>query len=79
MAVKIRLTKLGKRSDPKYRIVVVEEGKKRDGEYIEKVGFYDPVPNPHVLQVDEKKLKEWLKKGAQFSEGAYKLLKKYSL
>lgn len=75
MAVKIRLTRLGKRNDPKYRIVAVEESKRRDGKYIEKIGFYDPVPNPHVLNVDTIKLNDWLSKGAILSEGAYKLLK----
>ncbi len=77
MAVKIRLTRLGKRSSPKYRIIVIEESKKRDGEYIEKIGFYDPIPNPHILTIDMVKLNEWVKKGAILSDGAQKLLKKY--
>lgn len=74
MAVKIRLTRLGKRHDPKYRLVAVEEGKKRDGRYIEKIGFYDPMKQPHILVVNEEKLKSWLAKGAQLSEGARKLI-----
>ncbi|MFS8159625.1 MAG: 30S ribosomal protein S16 [Candidatus Roizmanbacteria bacterium] len=75
MAVKIKLTRTGRKNDPKYRIIVAEENTKRDGKYIEKLGFYDPIANPHVLQVDDKKLEEWLLKGAQFSQGTYKLLK----
>lgn len=76
MAVKIRLTRLGKKNDPKYRIVAVEEGKKRDGRYLEKIGFYDPVKQPHVLTVDREKLQKWLDRGAQFSEGARKLIRR---
>lgn len=78
MAVKIRLTRLGKKSDPKYRIVVAESGKKRDGAYIEKIGFYDPIMVPHQLEINMDKLNGWLSKGAVLSDGAQKLLKNYS-
>ena len=76
MAVKIKLTRVGKRNDAKYRIIVAEEHSKRDGKYIEKLGFYDPVAQPHILQVDEERLRHWLSNGAQYSEGTYKLLGK---
>jgi small subunit ribosomal protein S16 len=75
MAVKIKLTRIGKKNFPKYRIVVVDGRKKRDGKYIEKIGLYDPVPDPYVLKVNQEKLNSWLKKGAQVSEGLRKLLK----
>lgn len=75
MAVKIRLTRIGKKNSPKYRIVVTDEKRKRDGKYIEKIGFYDPIPEPYVLKIDKEKLNNWLKKGAQPSEGVRKLLK----
>lgn len=75
MAVKIRLTRFGKKNDPKYRMIVIEESKKREGRCIEKIGFYDPIPNPHILKIDQLKLENWLKKGAQISEGVRKLLK----
>ncbi len=78
MALKIKLTRIGKRNDPKYRIVVMERKKKRDGKYIEKIGFYDPVPNPHVLTINQDKLNTWIKKGAQLSEGMLKLTKHFS-
>lgn len=77
MAVKIRLTRLGKKNQPKYRIVVADESKKRDGKYIEKIGFYDPIPEPHILTIDQDKLKFWIARGAQLSEGARKLLKQW--
>lgn len=76
MAVKIRLTRIGKRNNPKYRIVAVDESKKRDGKYIEKIGFYDPMPHPHILTVDKEKLTKWVKHGAQLSQGARKLIKR---
>lgn len=75
MAVKIRLTRIGKRNDPKYRIVVMEESKKRDGKYIEKIGFYDPVTKPHIFTLDQTKFHKWIKQGAQLSEGMRKLIK----
>lgn len=78
MAVKIRLTRIGKRNDPKYRIIVVEESKKRDGKYVEKIGFYDPIPQPHILTIDKEKLRSWVKKGAQLSEGMLKLTKYFN-
>jgi small subunit ribosomal protein S16 len=75
MALKIRLTRIGKKNDPKYRIVVCEEHSKRDGKYIDQVGFYDPIPNPHLLTVDNEKLQKWIKNGATLSEGAGRLIK----
>jgi len=75
MSTVIRLTRIGKRSSPKYRIVVTERRSKRDGKYIEKIGFYDPIPQKHILTVDKAKLKEWINKGAQPSDGIARLLK----
>lgn len=77
MAVKIRLVRIGKRKQPKYRLVVIEESKKRNGRYIEKIGFYDPMPEPHILDINREKLKFWVEKGAIVSEGARRLLKKH--
>lgn len=74
MSVKIRLMRVGKKHSPKYRIIVIDERKKRDGRYIEQLGFYDPLTKPHTLTIDASKVKTWLEKGAQFSEGARKLL-----
>lgn len=68
MAVRIRLTKTGKRNDPKFRIVAIEKRSKRDGKYIDKIGFYNPIAQPHELVVDVEKLKSWIQKGAQLSD-----------
>ena len=75
MSATIRLMKFGKRGYPTYRIVVLDKRKKRDGSYLEKVGTYNPHTEPVTLSIDEAKLQEWLKKGAQVSEGMRKLLK----
>jgi len=77
MAVKIRLTRVGKKKYPKYRIVAIEESKKREGRYIEKIGFYNPIPNPYIFKIDQLKLNNWLKKGARLSNGVRKLLKSW--
>ncbi|MCX7881301.1 MAG: 30S ribosomal protein S16 [Patescibacteria group bacterium] len=76
MAVSIRLTKRGKKDYPTYRIVVVDKRKKRDSDYIEKIGFYNPHTEPGTLQVNKERFDFWLKKGAIVSEGVRKLLKK---
>ncbi|HLL60846.1 MAG TPA: 30S ribosomal protein S16 [Candidatus Nitrosocosmicus sp.] len=75
MAVKIKLARMGKKGAPKYRIVVMEESKRPTGRYIEKIGFYDPLPNPHILTIDNDKLQSWIKNGAQMSDGVSKLMK----
>ncbi|MFA6005028.1 MAG: 30S ribosomal protein S16 [Patescibacteria group bacterium] len=78
MAVKIRLMRIGKRMSPKYRIIVIEEHKKRNSSYIEKVGFYDPSLTKDAVTVDNDRVKYWLSVGAQFSFGLRKLIgKKY--
>ncbi len=63
--LRIRLTRTGKRNQPRYRIVVKEKRSKRDGRYIDLLGFYDPTQNPSVIKLDKKKYDEWIAKGAQ--------------
>jgi small subunit ribosomal protein S16 len=74
MAVKIRLTRLGKKKQPTYRVVVMDARKQRDGEYIEQLGFYDPRPNPSVVEIDNERALHWLTTGAQPTDRARKLL-----
>lgn len=75
MPVTLRLLRLGKRGNPSYRIVAIDKRKKRNGTYIDIVGFYNPVANPHVFTLDKTKVDYWLDKGALISEGLRKLLK----
>ncbi|MBC7222203.1 30S ribosomal protein S16 [Candidatus Bipolaricaulota bacterium] len=74
MAVKIRLMRVGKKKEPHYRIVVVEEETKRDGAVIDVVGHYHPLSATDELSLDVERALEWLKKGAQPTEAARRLL-----
>jgi len=77
MAVRIRLTRRGSKRRPFYRIVVTDGRVKRDGGFLEQIGQYNPISTPHEFTVDEEKVFEWLKKGAEMSDGARDLLKKH--
>ena len=74
--VKMRLVRLGDKKSPVYRIVVVDARKAATGEYIEKIGFYDPKSEPVTLTVDVEKAKDWLAKGVQPTETVKSLLVK---
>jgi len=74
--VKIRLRRVGARNNPKYRLVAADSRAPRDGRFIETLGHYDPIQNPEVLKLDQDRILEWLKKGAQPSDGALRLLYK---
>ena len=74
MAVKMRLTRLGDKKSPIYRIVVVDSRKARDGEYIEKVGHYNPTAQPAQVVIDAENAKSWLAKGVQPTETVKALL-----
>jgi len=74
--LRIRLTRLGRRNRPFYRIVVVESSKKRDtGKYVAKLGTYDPLaPKGKKLNLDKKAFEEWKQKGAKVSDAVLKLV-----
>jgi small subunit ribosomal protein S16 len=75
MAVKLRLTRVGKTKQPQYRIVATDSRSPRDGRFIEILGHYNPLSDPSTLVVDREKVDKWLSKGAQPSERVAKLLK----
>ena len=75
MAVKIRLTRLGKKKQPTSRVIVADERAPRDGRFIEEIGFYDPTQEPSVVKIDTEKAKDWLGKGAKPTDTVAKLLK----
>ena len=79
MAVKIRLTRMGTKKRPFYRIVAADSEAPRDGKFIEILGHYDPMRDPALIKVDEDKVNSWLDKGATVSESARVLLKKQGL
>ena len=75
MAVKLRLTRIGKKKQPQYRIVAADERAPRDGRFIEILGHYNPLSDPSTLTVDNAKAVKWLSEGAQPTERVAKLLK----
>ncbi|MEK9179091.1 MAG: 30S ribosomal protein S16 [Patescibacteria group bacterium] len=76
MSVKIRLLRIGKKKFPQYRIVVMDSKKARNSLYIEQVGSYNPLLSEKQLIVDQPAIDVWIKKGAQFSDGLNRLLRK---
>lgn len=78
MAVRIRLTRLGRKKKPFYRIVVADSENARDGKFIDIVGTYDPLKDPAAITVNQDKLQDWLGKGALPTTTVKSLLKKAS-
>ena len=75
MAVKLRLTRIGSKKNPIYRVVAADSRSPRDGKFLEIVGRYNPQTDPSTIEVDEEKVRAWLAKGAQPSEAVQRLLK----
>lgn len=73
MSVKIRLTRIGSKKQPFYRIVVSDIRSPRDGRFIEKIGIYDPKTDPSRIEVDKEKAIGWIKKGAKPTDTVQKL------
>lgn len=72
--LKIRLTRVGTKNLPKYRVVVVPEEKKRDGEYLEMIGSFDPTVKPAKLEIKKDRFNYWVSVGAQPTEAVKKLI-----
>jgi len=73
LSVKIRLTRIGSKKQPYYRIVVADSRSPRDGKFIERIGTYDPKTDPSTITVDKDKAVDWIKKGAKPSNTVQKL------
>ena len=76
MAVKMRLTRMGDKKTPFYRIVVADSRKSRDGEYVDLIGTYNPLREPEEVKIDVEKAKKWIANGAQPTDTVKALLKK---
>ena len=76
MAVKMRLTRMGDKKSPFYRIVVADSRVARDAKYIDLVGTYNPLTSPAEVKIDAEKAKTWIKNGAQPTETVKALLVK---
>jgi small subunit ribosomal protein S16 len=79
MAVRMRLTRVGSKKNPIYRVVVADSRSPRDGKFIEIVGRYNPQHEPSLIEFDEDKVKDWLAKGATPSGTVQRLLKAKNL
>ena len=77
--VKIRLTRMGSKKAPFYRVVVADSRYPRDGRFIEEVGTYNPLVNPSQFKVDADKVKQWMASGAQPTDTVKALLKKHGV
>jgi small subunit ribosomal protein S16 len=75
MATRIRLTRVGSKKNPIYRVVVADARSPRDGRFIEIVGRYNPQTSPSTIDLDTEKIQDWIGKGAQPSEAVRRLLK----
>ena len=75
MSVKIRLTRMGKKKAPTYRVIVADERAPRDGRFIDEIGYYDPTSDPSVVKIDTDKAQEWIKNGAKPTDTVAELLK----
>jgi len=78
MAVKIRLTRLGRKKMPYYRIVVADVEAKRDGKFLDIVGTYDPLKDPAEIHFDSAKLQSWIDQGAKPTQTVKSLIKKHA-
>lgn len=75
MAVRLRLTRVGGRKNPIWRVVAADQRSKRDGRVLETLGHYNAQTQPSTIVLDEERVRHWLANGAQPSETVSKLLK----
>jgi small subunit ribosomal protein S16 len=76
LAVRIRLQRHGKKKRPFYRLVAADSRSQRDGRFIERIGYYDPMTDPANIVIDAEKALKWLRTGAQPSDTAKDLMSK---
>ena len=76
MAVKLRLTRIGAKKNPYYRVDVADSRFPRDGRFIEILGTYNPMVEPAEIKIDAEKAQKWIKNGAQPTDTVKALLKK---
>jgi small subunit ribosomal protein S16 len=67
---------MGAKKKPFYRIVVAEKRSKRDGRFVESVGYYDPCRNPAEVKIDRERISYWIERGAQPTETVRSLIKR---
>jgi small subunit ribosomal protein S16 len=77
--VRIRLTRMGRRNRPFYRVVVMDSRRRRDGAYIDSLGFYDPIKDPAIMNINVEKAVEWILKGAQPTDTVRSIFSKFGV
>ena len=78
MSVRVRLTRVGSKKNPLWRVVVSDQRSPRDGRFIEAVGHYNPQTDPSTIVLDEQRLNHWLSRGAQPTNTVKRLLKAHA-
>lgn len=77
MSIKIRFRRMGARNRPFYRLVATDSRVRRDGRFLDILGYYDPIKQPHVFDVKEDRVQYWMEHGAQMSAAARELLREH--
>ena len=78
MSVRVRLTRVGSKKNPIWRVVVADQRSPRDGRFIETIGHYNPQTEPSTIVIDEERLQHWLDRGAQPTGTVKQLVKAYA-
>jgi small subunit ribosomal protein S16 len=78
MSVRVRLTRVGSKKNPIWRIVVADQRSPRDGRSIETIGHYNPQTDPSTIKIDDERLQHWLERGARPSNTVKQLIKAHS-
>ncbi|WP_291318281.1 30S ribosomal protein S16 [Desulfonatronospira sp.] len=78
MAVRLRLTRMGSKKKPFYRLVALDSETRRDGRALEYLGYYNPLQDPPEIKIDMDKVKAWMDKGAKPTDTVRSLIKKVS-
>src|SRR5687767_5342164 len=78
MSVRVRLTRVGSKKNPIWRVVVADQRSPRDGRFIETIGSYNPQTEPSTIVIDEERLQHWLSRGAQPTGTVKQLMKAQS-
>jgi len=78
MSVRVRLTRVGSKKNPIWRVVVADQRSPRDGRFIETIGHYNPQTEPSTIRIDQERLQHWLDRGAQPTGSVKQLVKAYS-
>ena len=78
MSVRVRLTRVGSKKNPIWRVVVSDQRSPRDGRFIETIGHYNPQTNPSTITIDEERFRHWVSRGAQPTNTVKQLVKAHA-